>query len=109
MAGQRQLVLIKPDPNDDAGVATVTLGKLDEVIDMLASFNTAPDGSAGRALGTRVLYGPGYMVELPSTQETILQALVNVNDEETAWPVLSRLCRDLGWKMQDAKTGRVFG
>ena len=82
---------------------------MDDVIDKLALFNTAPDGSDARSLGTRVLYGPGYMVELPTTLDTINQALVNVNDEETAWPVLSRMCRTLGWKMQDAKTGQVFG
>jgi hypothetical protein len=109
MAGKRQLVLIRPDPDDDAGIATVALGAIDEIVDKLSLFNTAPDGSAARSLGTKVLYGPGYIVELPTAQDTINQALVNVNDDETAWPVLSRLCKKYDWKMQDAKTGRIFG
>jgi hypothetical protein len=82
---------------------------MNDVIEQLSDFNTAPDGSEARSIGTRVLYGPGYIVELPTATETISQALVNVNDEESAWPVLSRLCKNLGWKMQDAKTGQVFG
>ena len=109
MAGRRQLVLIRPDPDDDAGIATVALGSIDEIVESLSAFNTAPDGSASRSLGTAVLYGPGFIVELPSAQDTINQALVNGSDDETAWPVLSRMCKTYDWKMQDAKTGRIFG
>ena len=105
MGARRQLVLVRPDANG----GMTPLGSVDEVAEALARFNTATDGSVARSLGTRVLYGPGFVVEIPTAQDTVNQALVNVKDEEIAWPVLSRMCRVLEWKMMDAATGRQFG
>jgi uncharacterized protein YbjT (DUF2867 family) len=85
-----------------------SLGTRREVFDALARFNTAPDGSpTGGA--TERLYGPGFTVELATSTDTIAQALLSLNDEDIAWPVLMRLCKELAWSMTDLESGRTFG
>lgn len=102
---KRQLVLVKhTDPERDPE----PLGSLAEVVRALADFNTAPDGAASSG-PTRSLYGPGMVVEVGTSQPRIMQAMVTVIEDDMAWPVLSRLCRRLGWKMMDIDSGRVFG
>ena len=49
------------------------------------------------------------VVEVGTSQPRIMQAMVTVIEDDMAWPVLSRLCRRLGWKMMDIDSGRVFG
>ncbi|MBX3322562.1 MAG: hypothetical protein KF757_06185 [Phycisphaeraceae bacterium] len=49
------------------------------------------------------------MIEYPTTQDAIQQAIVTVTDQDVAWPVLSRICRSLGWKLQDMESGQTFG
>lgn len=73
----------------------------------LRPFNIAPDGAKG-AIGTLAFYGPGLVIEVPSALETINQLMASIDDDETAWPVLARLCRELGWKMMDPESGRTF-
>lgn len=106
----KQIVLIKPvDPtakNTAAGLKP--LGTLRQIREALANFNTASDGGKPR-LGTEVLHGPGIFLEIPTGQDDINQAMVTVLDEEIAWPVLSRLCKALGWKMMDIESGRLYG
>lgn len=86
------------------------MGTAAEVREVLARYNTAPDGSPRSAsLGTEVLHGPGLIVELPTNQDEVSQALVTVLDDDIAWPVLSRVCKAAGWRMMDVETGRVFG
>ena len=84
------------------------LGSVRRIIDALEPFNTAPDGSKGEALGSLTLYGPGLAVDLPTSAESITQLLVRVDEEETAWLVLARLCSSKGWKMMDPESGRTF-
>ena len=48
-------------------------------------------------------------VEYATGQDLIQQAMVGVNEIDVAFPVLSRMCRALGWKMQDTDSGQVFG
>jgi hypothetical protein len=92
------------------GDAAPPLGSRGVVRDSLANYNTAPDGAPPRTgAGTEILYGPGMIVELPLSQDTIMQAMVTVNDEDTAMPVLLRACRALGWAMVDLESGRTFG
>jgi hypothetical protein len=102
---KRQLVLVKhADPQREPE----PLGTLEDITRLLADFNTAPDG--GRSSGpVRSLYGPGMIVEVSTGQKQINQAMVTVVEEDVAWPVLSRLCRRLGWKMMDIESGKVFG
>jgi len=86
------------------------LGSAGEVAEALSRFNTAPDGSPGKSsMGTSFLYGPGFVIELASGQETVHQAILTVEDDELAWPVLSKLCDTTGWRMMDIETGQVFG
>ncbi|MBX3381349.1 MAG: hypothetical protein KF805_14735 [Phycisphaeraceae bacterium] len=125
MAKKRQIVLMKGSLTGVAALAAGTratparqdgtqsggpIGTISEVKEVLAHYNTAPDGSPRSAsLGTEVLHGPGLIIELPTNQDEVTQALVTVIDDDIAWPVLSRLCKAAGWKMMDVETGRVFG
>lgn len=102
---KRQIVLTSgSDDNGDA-----SLGTLREVMAALAAFNTAPDGSVRTGAATAILYGPGMVVEAPTTADEIRQALVTLVEEDIAWPVLTRLCKARSWKMMDVQTGRSFG
>lgn len=104
----RQVILFKPiDPGMPAGGMS-DLGSLGRVVASLEPFNIAPDGSIGSALGTVTLHGPGLVVDLPSSTDELTQVMVTVVEDETAWPVLARMCRELGWKMMDTETGRTF-
>ncbi|MBL8887886.1 MAG: hypothetical protein JNK16_14615 [Phycisphaerales bacterium] len=123
MAKKRQIVLMKGSLTGVAALAAgqratpprqdgqgAPMGTVKEVKEILAVYNTAPDGSPRSAsLGTEVLHGPGLIIELPINQEEVTQALVTVLDDDIAWPVLSRVCKAVAWKMMDVETGRVFG
>ncbi len=97
------------------------LGTVASLIDTFKRFNVWPDGSGamgfGDALGSATLYGPGFILELPYASSgapspdraEITQALVHCNDDDYAWPVLSRICKANRWKMMDPDTGRTFG
>ena len=106
MAKKRQLVLMRSE-SGPAGL--VSLGNAQAVREMLAPFNTAPDGGPRKSIGTELLHGPGMVVELPTTAPEIMQAMVTVTDDDIAWPVLSKLCKVLKWKMIDLESGQSFG
>ena len=104
---KRQVVLMKASAK---GQPQSPLGSHREVKAALENFNTGPDGSARSAsAGTEVLHGPGMIVELATTTESVMQAMVTMTDDEIAWPVLERVCRTLKWKMVDLESGRSFG
>lgn len=104
---KRQVVLMKASPK---GQPQSPLGSHREVKAALEHFNTGTDGSARAAsAGTEVLHGPGMIVELATTTESVMQAMVTMTDDEIAWPVLERVCRTLKWKMVDLESGRSFG
>ena len=104
---KRQVVLMKASPK---GQPQSPHGSHREVKAALEHFNTGPDGSARAAsAGTEVLHGPGMIVELATTTESVMQAMVTMTDDEIAWPVLERVCRTLKWKMVDLESGRSFG
>ncbi|MEL6499279.1 MAG: hypothetical protein AAFZ67_01080 [Planctomycetota bacterium] len=104
----RQIVLFRPEDVEDAAAGMVELGSPRGVIRELEPFNTSPDGSKGSSLGTLTLHGPGLVVDLPTAADELKQVMVTVVEEDTAWPVLARLCRSLGWKMMDPESGRTF-
>ncbi len=106
---KRILVLIKPRDPEDPSAGTLPLGRAKELVAALSEFNVAADGSERKALGTAVLHGPGFTVEYASSLDELNQAMVVVNDQDFAWPVLRRMCRANGWKMQDTESGQVFG
>ncbi|MEL7472683.1 MAG: hypothetical protein AAGK04_05135 [Planctomycetota bacterium] len=101
---KRQLVLL--NPSDDGAMGS--LGSPRAFEETVRPFNIAPDG-AERKTGTLPLFGPGVVLEIALGQEQLAQALITVIDQDIAWPVLSRLCRELKWKMMDAATGQTFG
>jgi hypothetical protein len=107
MAKRRQLALMRSAPSGGSGVAP--LGSLREVLEELSRYNTAPDGSPGDGMGLRRLYGPGMVLDVPASGEDVNQAMITITEEEMAWPVLSRICKELKWKMVDLETGRAFG
>ena len=109
MAKRRQLVLIKLENPDDRLSATVPLGSTKDFVATVAAFNTAPDGGRTTRMGTEVLHGPGMVVEIPSGQSEVRQALVTCSEQETAWPVLRGICAATGWKLQDMESGQMFG
>jgi hypothetical protein len=106
---KRLLVLMRPKDPDDPSAGNAELGTPAQLVAACAAFNTAPDGARRGSVGTEVLYGPGFVLEYAQNQKSLSQALVNVNEVDIAWPVLSKLCRAQGWKMQDAESGQVFG
>lgn len=89
------------------------LGSLRDVVKAISAYNTSPDGSGpegmGEAGGIGFLYGPGFVIELPTTTDAVSQLMVTITDEDFAWSVLMRMCRQLQWKMMDAESGRTFG
>lgn len=109
MARKRQLAIFRWNDPENPASGYASLGNKREFIDSLAPFNTAPDGSRERSVGTQVLHGPGMAIEYADNQDEIKQAILTVIEEDLAWPVLSRLCRALKWKMQDLESGQTFG
>lgn len=109
VAAKRLLVLVSAPENGKPGGVPRPLGTSRDIKEALARFNTAPDGSTKKSLGTEFYYGPGIQVELPSGQSEVNQALVTLIEEDIAWPVLLRMCRTLNWALQDPNTGRIFG
>lgn len=104
MAKIRQLVVMS-DPATAKGKA---LGTQRDLMRTLAGYNTSPDGSAE----TRALaFGPGFIAQFPMSgddRDEVKQFLVAINESDVAWPVLSRLRRELGWAMMDPDSGKVF-
>ena len=106
---KRTLMLINPKNPEDPMAGNSPLGSEREVCDALARFNTAADGAEIKRLGTMVLHGPGFTVEYAMGHDEIMQAMVVVNNMDFGYPVLSRMCKALGWKMQDTESGQIFG
>lgn len=109
-------MLINQPAGAAGGGAMEPLGTVGEVVEGLGRFNVAGDGSGprgmGNAAGMSVLYGPGFIVELPGDgdpKSDVMQVMVTITDEDFAWPVLSRMCKDRKWKMMDPDSGRTFG
>jgi hypothetical protein len=97
-------------PASDGDSSMEPLGTLVEFQELLRPYNTAVDGGErSPSTGTQLLYGPGLMIEVPTSTEQVSQAIITVLDEEIAWPVLMRLCGDLHWAMMDMESGRIFG
>ena len=105
----RLVVLMKRNEDGVPGGPLPPLGTRAEIRAALEAFNTYPDGAAKpAAMGTERLYGPGFVIELATSVDKPSQVMVTIDDDETAWPELSRICRRLAWSMADAESGRVF-
>ena len=113
LMSDRSVLLVKLLASDDedapaTAADAVALGSAREVKDLLAQFNMSEDGSAE---GAGMLYGPGIIATMPMVgpDDPVMQLLVTMQEEDMAWAVLPRVCRALGWKMMDPRTGRTFG
>lgn len=102
-SSRRQFVLIGPDK----GGENAPLGRLLEVREILAGFNTGSDGSPAEGGALERLHGPGMVIEIAVT-DPVTQAIAHVNDEPLAWPVLSKLCQTRHWRLMDMESGRVM-
>jgi hypothetical protein len=89
--------------------ASEPLGTRKQVLQTLAGFNTSPDGGPPSTGGTEFLYGPGMVIEVPTTTDQVTQAIASISDEDIALPVLMKLCKQLQWRMMDIESGRMFG
>lgn len=116
VAKTRQILLVKilrtdEDEGDAPSILnSIPLGTQQQVIDALSVFNTAPDGSKDpESFG--VMHGPGFIAQLPMTgpKDPVSQIAISIQEEEIAWPVLSRVCKRLNWMMMDPGSGRTFG
>lgn len=93
------------DPADEGGLPS--LGTLREVREVLARFNTSGDDAPGKAdMGVFTMYGPGMILEVPTAQDEIGQLMVTMTDDDFAFPVLMRLCREQKWTLMDPETGQ---
>ncbi len=114
MSRSRQILLVKVLKTEEEDVPSilnaVPLGDYKRVVADLSRFNTYPDGSKSiESFG--VLYGPGFTLQMPMVgpDDPVAQVIVSMQEEDVAWPVLLRICRNLGWKMMDPQSGRTFG
>jgi hypothetical protein len=102
---RRQLVVMGAEKNG----AALALGSRKDFAAVLSCFNTGPDGGVASTGGTEFLYGPGMVIEVPTTTDQVMQAIASINDEDLALPVLMKMCKKLGWRMMDIESGRMFG
>ncbi len=85
------------------------MGKVREVLDLLARFNTSADGSPSDGQPLIRLYGPGISIEMSTSNDPVVQAMCHITDETIAWGVLERVCRATKWRLMDMETGRLMG
>lgn len=113
MAKRRQLALIKFEDPDDPLSPTVSLGSTDDFARAIEPFNTRTDheseGGKKDGSGSIVFYGPGLVLEIIPMDGQVRQALVYCQNQDFAFPVLYRLCKANGWKIQDIDSGQMFG
>ena len=98
-----QYVIQARQDDQSSGNGLPSIGARAELLDQLSHYNTAPE--SGDA--DDILYGPGIRIELPPG-DPINQLLLSVTEEEIAWPVMLRLCRDFHWSILDPNTGRML-
>lgn len=101
------MVLVGPEgrtPGENA-----PLGKLREVRDFFANYNTMTDGSPTEGQPLIRLHGPGIAIELSTSNDPVTQAMCHITDDTIAWGVLERVCRATKWRLMDMETGRLMG
>ncbi len=117
MSRLRSMLLVKlaelGDDDDPFGGGSstmnmVTMGTARDIEEALRSYNTASDGDP---MTPGVLYGPGFTAELPPVgpDDPVAQIGITITENDSAGPVLMRLCRRLNWRLIDPDTGRAFG
>lgn len=106
----RQVVIIRSvDPSQDEGDGMPALGTVKEVRSTLGRYNTAGDSApSGRnaEMNIATLFGPGLICEMSTADDEVRQLMVTMTDEDFAFPVLTRLCRENKWTMMDPESGQ---
>ena len=97
----RQFVILSRE--DARGTELPAIGPRDDIVRSLGVRNTIPERD-----GEDILFGPGITIELPPGADPITQMLISVTEEEIAWLVITRLVRELNWKLLDPATGREY-
>ncbi|MCA3005600.1 MAG: hypothetical protein IOD15_09600 [Phycisphaerales bacterium] len=96
------------DPSaDEEGMPP--MGGVDDIVTVLARFNTGPDGSGGgkhAQMGMVLMHGPGMVVEMSAMTDQVRQLMVTMTDEDFAFPVLQRMCRENRWTLMDPESGQ---
>jgi len=95
------VIQARQDERADNGLPPI--GSRDELLGRLSHYNTAPESEQS----DEVLFGPGIRLEMPPG-DSINQLLLSITEEEIAWPVMLRLCRDFKWSILDPNTGRTL-
>ena len=101
---RRQFVLIGPDSAGE----TAPLGSQRNLYAAFAECNTSPDGIGPDDAGMERLHGPGFTLDLVKHADPVPQAIITINDETYAWPVIERLCKVQRWRLMDTESGRVM-
>ncbi len=109
MAKSRQIILLKAADAKKGDGGLESLGSIQAVTNSLARYNTAPDGSPSKGTGIEVLFGPGLYMEMPTGDDQVRQIMVTLTDEDYAFAVLLRVCREQQWTMMDIESGRRLG
>ncbi len=97
----RQFVILSGRAPAELGMLQ-PIGARDDIRRQLADRNTGPENDEA----PDVLYGPGIRIEQTPGQDPITQMLVTITEEEIGWLVLTRLIRELRWRLVDPNTGR---
>jgi hypothetical protein len=105
---RRLFVLIGAPTGEARESGAKPLGRIKDVERSLARFNTSGDGTPVSGQPTMRLHGPGMVVEMALANDPATQAMISVNDEQMAWPVLERMCKATGFRLMDPDSGRVM-
>ncbi|MCE2966101.1 MAG: hypothetical protein ACK5WB_10270 [Phycisphaerales bacterium] len=107
MPRTRHIVIMKNVDPAHAEDGMPTIGSLTEVRAVLDRYNTGTDGTESpNALGSMVLYGPGMVLEILADGGPVRQIMVTMTDDDFAFPVLTRVCREQKWTLLDPETGQ---
>lgn len=101
---RRQFVILGPAKT---GGGNDALGRISEVRKMLAARNTSADGAPNPSPIER-LHGPGMVIDLPTSNDSVTQLIASLHDEGYAWPVLEALCKTHRWMLMDMESGRTL-
>jgi hypothetical protein len=80
---------------------------MSEVRDVLAARNTSSDGAFTTGPIER-LHGPGMVIDLPTSNDSVTQLIASLHDEGYAWPVLEAICKSNKWILMDIESGRTL-
>lgn len=85
------------------------MGSVAEVQRIMLRFNTAHDASPpgkNAAMGLMSLHGPGFIAEMSTASDDVKQLMVTITDDDFAFPVLTRCCREQKWTLMDPESGQ---